>query len=1087
MKNWFLGKRWRIILTGISIVTIPLLTLSAYIYLEVTSVLEERLLKENQRLAQFTAHTLEEKLRSEIAFGKSYAARPYFLEGILRGDKREMHRHLVSIIETSNTIERVFITDPAGVQIDNYPETPETIGKDFSHRDWYKGLSKNWSPYVSEFYMRTARPQRYLFSIAVPMRYNGNVIGILVMQPRNDFIENAIGEVDIAKDLQGNMHKGHIYVVDNRGMLVYHPDYVMDRIIDFSNVPPVRNVLKGMEGIEKMIGPVHKLPVLSAYHPIADWGWGVVVEQRVDVVLASARRIQWALFTVTGFMLLVGGYFACRWSGMIFALKKLSGELEKRVGERTAELAKTNRVLNTLSECNQILVRAKDEESLIKEICRIIAEFGGYRMALVGYPEQDEEKTVRAVAQAGYEKEFLENVKLTWADMQPGKGPIGTAVRSRNVSVFKNIASGHYPAAWRESALKRGYGSAIGLPLLSGQELFGALAIYSSEAEAFDEKEIELLKELANDMAYGIMALRTNIAHQRTENIEAARFKISQFSLTHTLDELLQLTLDEVERLTNSQIGFYHFIEADQITISLRMLSTRTLQEMCTAEGKGLHYDLDKAGVWADCVRERRPVIHNDYTALPHKKGLPQGHADIVRELVVPVFRGDRITAILGVGNKPNDYDEYDVRLVSLVADLSWDITEHKRAEELLRQSEERYRLLLQSVTNYIYTVSVEKGRAVETSHSSACLKVMGYGNDEFSADPYLWYRIIHEEDRETVTGQIKMVLEEKSVSPIEHRIIHRDGSVRWIRNTLVLKFDTNGSLIGYDGLVADITERKKLEEAEVVRRSAEAANKAKSDFLANMSHELRTPLNSILGFSEVLRDEMFGKLNEKQKEYIGDIHGSGRHLLSLINDILDLSKVEAGRMELEAGSFLLSNVLNASLIMFKENAMKHGINLNLRIEQDADIEIKADERKFKQIMFNLLSNAVKFTHDGGYVGVAARLSHNVGATRRGAQEEGEEGRVTASPLQQDFIEISVEDTGIGIKPEDIQKLFKEFTQLESAYTKDHEGTGLGLALTKRLVELHGGRIWVESEYGKGSRFTFTIPVKNSGKSESVP
>ena len=264
MKEWILQKRWRILLSGILIVTIPLLTLSAYIYLEVTSVLEERLLKENQRLAQYTAHTIEEKLRSEIAYGKSYAARPYFLEGMERGDKKEMHRHLVSLIENSNTIERITLLDRAGVQIDNYPLTPETIGKDFSQRDYYKGVSKQWTPYVSEFFLRIAKPQRYLFAITVPMRYNGNVIGILVMQPRNDFIENAVSGLDIAEDIQDKEHKGHIYVVDKKGNLVFHPDYVMDRIIDFSNVPPVRNVLKGMEGIEKMIGPVHKLPVISA-------------------------------------------------------------------------------------------------------------------------------------------------------------------------------------------------------------------------------------------------------------------------------------------------------------------------------------------------------------------------------------------------------------------------------------------------------------------------------------------------------------------------------------------------------------------------------------------------------------------------------------------------------------------------------------------------------------------------------------------------------------------------------------------------------------------------------------------------------
>ena len=258
------------------------------------------------------------------------------------------------------------------------------------------------------------------------------------------------------------------------------------------------------------------------------------------------------------------------------------------------------------------------------------------------------------------------------------------------------------------------------------------------------------------------------------------------------------------------------------------------------------------------------------------------------------------------------------------------------------------------------------------------------------------------------------------------------------------------------------------------------------SDFLANMSHELRTPLNSVIGFSEVLQDELFGTLNEQQKEYIGDILGSGRHLLNLINDILDLSKVEAGKLELELDTFPLKSTISTALSMMKEKAMKHRIKLRVEIEPEADIEIEADERKLKQIMFNLLSNAVKFTPDGGEVRVSARRTRDEGRrTRDEVVTRLSEQSERSSILHRDFIEISVTDTGIGIKPEDISKLFTEFTQLDSAYTKNFEGTGLGLALTKKLVELHNGKIWVESEYGKGSRFVFVIPVKQNSESRS--
>jgi signal transduction histidine kinase len=218
------------------------------------------------------------------------------------------------------------------------------------------------------------------------------------------------------------------------------------------------------------------------------------------------------------------------------------------------------------------------------------------------------------------------------------------------------------------------------------------------------------------------------------------------------------------------------------------------------------------------------------------------------------------------------------------------------------------------------------------------------------------------------------------------------------------------------------------------------------------MSHELRTPLNAIIGFSEVLLERLFGELNEKQDDYLKDIHASGKHLLQLINDILDLSKVEAGRMELDLAAFDVPAAISNATTLIRERAQRHGIALSLDADPQLG-EIAADERKFKQIMLNLLTNAVKFTPDGGQVTVSAR---------RAAGE----------------LVVAVHDTGIGIAAEDQQAVFEEFRQVGRSYTNKQEGTGLGLALTRKFVELHGGRIWLESEPGKGSTFTFTIPAK---------
>ena len=262
-------------------------------------------------------------------------------------------------------------------------------------------------------------------------------------------------------------------------------------------------------------------------------------------------------------------------------------------------------------------------------------------------------------------------------------------------------------------------------------------------------------------------------------------------------------------------------------------------------------------------------------------------------------------------------------------------------------------------------------------------------------------------------------------------------------------------ALSGANTALQQEVDRRQAAEGElrVAKEAAESANQAKSDFLAGMSHELRTPLNAIIGFSQILQEQHFGALNEQQADYANDILESGQHLLSLINDILDLSKIEAGKMTLNLSSVNIARLLEQSTVMIKEKCRNHGIRLDVNIRESLrDTELIADERKIKQVMFNLLSNASKFTPDGGAITINLK-------------QDGEGTTVTVS------------DTGVGIRREEQERVFEEFYQTADGSTSSAPGTGLGLSLVKRLAALHGGRVWVESEgRGRGSRFSFSLP-----------
>ncbi|TAK45665.1 MAG: GAF domain-containing protein [Betaproteobacteria bacterium] len=654
----------------------------------------------------------------------------------------------------------------------------------------------------------------------------------------------------------------------------------------------------------------------------------------------------------------------------------------------------------------------------------------------------------------------------------------------------------------QQLALKYGHRTILAVPLLHEQRALGTILIRRTEVRPFEEKHVALLKTFAAQAAIAIENARLfNETREALERQKATADVLASISGSMTdAQPVFDRIVRNVRRLFGTRFSVLQLlkdgivempaVDGDPGFERLRERYPRPLDDT-TVGGRAM---LSKQ------VVQVAPVLGNpDAPAAAQQFARAFGFDSV---MFAPMVHEGRVIGAIGAAHPDaRPFDERQVALIRTFADQAVIAIENARLFRRLESSNQHLSRALDQQTAMADVLRAIAGSPTEVRPVLAALaeraaqlcgaayvnvlledgetlRTMAVHSAPGGPEPDLGFamrattatvngqaflerRVVHVEDFTAVAAReypdsveiqrrfgfrtilgVPMLREGKAIGTISI----------WRREVRPFAADEIALMQTFaDQAVIAIENVRLFHEVQQKSAQLETANKHKSEFLANMSHELRTPLNAIIGFSEVLGERYFGELTEKQDEYVKDIHASGRHLLSLINDILDLSKIEAGRMELEATDFDVRSTIDNAITLVKERAQRHGIALRLEVAPGLGT-IRADERKFKQIMLNLLSNAVKFTPEGGSVSVAARPRDSL-------------------------LEVSVADTGIGIAPEDQAAVFEEFKQVGPASAGKAEGTGLGMPLARRFVELHGGTIRIDSSPGSGATFTFTLPL----------
>ena len=735
------------------------------------------------------------------------------------------------------------------------------------------------------------------------------------------------------------------------------------------------------------LSPALRLAVIYAFFG-ALW---ILVSDRLSFYLVPDLQLAQRLQTYKGW------FFIAVTSVLLWLLAK---RFLSQVRAAEEALHRLNRKLQAISNCNQALLRATDEQSLLEEICRIVHEKAGYALAWVGYAEHDEAKSVRQVAWSGFEEGFLATVGITWADIGRGQGPAGTAVRTGQTCYMQDFATDPRFAPWRESVLRHGFLSGIGLPLKDEHgDAFGCLMIYSAQTNAFSPEEVRLLEELAGDMAFGIVTLRSRAARERAEE----EVTLLSFALNNVREAAL--LIDETAR--------FHYVN----------------DEACQVLGysRAELLGMGVADIDAEFPAERWSDHWRDLKA-QRSLGFESRHRT-------------QYGRIFPVAISAN-YFEYGGRAYDLA--LVRDITERKRAEEALRESETRFRTFVDYAGDAFFVYDLEQRTIVDVNRS-AC-EGLGYTRQELIGNtPLAFHLDSNEAEMESVHDSA--ATGETVFSTHLHR--RKDGSR--------FPVEVHSSVVSYGGhrflltVARDISDRVRAEQQreELRQLQADLAHLSRVSMLgelaASVSHELKQPIAAVaLDAATCLRWLRRDHPDaHKAGEAASRIIDAANRADDIIDRLRSLYKKSPPKRELVD----VNQTIHQMVALLLGEATRHAVSIRAEVAEGLP-KINADGVQLQQILMNLMLNGIEAMHNsGGVLTVKSQLA--------------QDGRV----------EVSVSDTGVGLPAGTADRIFDAF------FTTKAQGSGMGLSISRSIVESHGGRIWATNNDGRGASFHFALPI----------